>query len=161
MALIRIITPKVRKEVGLSVIKIFIISSLLLLAIACNSSKNLYNTYNKSKYTYEYLENHDPDRAISDSIDVTIELYDATSNKSIVNSIITIGCYKFQGKTGNATYSVRSSNDLEQIKISSIGYFSIETLPLHTNRGNILLKVYLTEDDRIIMNCEGSSYKIC
>lgn len=136
-------------------IKTIVILSFLLLIVACNKSvPNILNTYNKSTYSL----NTTPLTSANDSVKVNFTFnfsdQNTTSNPVQVNA----GCEIFRTTENELEIKMGKMDMPIQFEITSIGYFSIRTVPIETNEvDSISFSVNFVEDDRPLTHCPQAS----
>jgi len=134
-------------------IKYFIIPlTLTILTFGCNkSSSNLLNTYNKSTYSLNTASEVSP----NDSVQVNFR-FNFTDEETSANPVqVNAGCSVFKTTENELDIKIGKSDMPIQFKITSIGYFSIETLPFITSEvDEISIEVNFSEDDRPMLHCK-------
>lgn len=136
-------------------IKTIVILSFLPLIVACNKSvPNILNTYNKSTYSL----NTTPKTSANDSVKVNFTFIFSEQNTTSNPVQVKAGCEIFRTTENELEIKVGKMDMPIQFKITSIGYFSIETVPIETNEiDSISVGVNFVEDDRPLTHCPQAS----
>lgn len=138
-------------------IKYFIIPlTLTILFSGCNkSSYNLLSTYNNSTYILSTTSEVSP----NDSVQVNFRFNFANEETSANPVQVNAGCSVFKTTENELDIKIGKSDMPIQFKVTSIGYFSIETLPVITSEvDEISIEVNFSEDDRPMVHCEESGF---
>lgn len=137
-------------------IKTIIILSFLPLLVACNKpSPNILNTYNKSTYSL----NTAPKTSANDSVKVNFTFNFSDQNTTSNPVQVKAGCEIFRTTENELEIKIGKMDMPIQFKITSIGYFSIETVPIETNEvDSISFGVNFVEDDRPLTHCPQASF---
>ncbi|MCF8713432.1 hypothetical protein JM658_01205 [Joostella atrarenae] len=148
------------KKGRMQAVKIFINKHLyyiflMLFVMSCKTSQNhLQHSYNKSRYTIKFTNNTTNSFVKIDSIDVIVNIHN--KEQRTLPSIVTYGCLSIPIQNNKSSFKVKKVSVPEQIKVTSIGYFSIETEPfINLKYDKIILDLYLAEDDRPLTHCDG------
>lgn len=137
-------------------IKLTTLLTSSILIFGCNQSASKYlSTYNKSSYNISSVTN----KSAGDSVDVHFT-FDFADEKTTTNPVqILAGCDKYQTTDKSLNFKLAKMDMPIQFKISSIGYFSIETTPVVTNKiGSISIHINVSEDDRPLLHCEKAAF---
>lgn len=139
------------------IMKHFINVILILIIVSCTSVKDsLIPTNNKGGYKINFFENSSTIKP--KEINIYGSVVDVSNNNPINNVELTIGCYKsLTSSNGKYSFKIKGSgNTNNYVKAISIGYKTIETnfFNFH-NKDSINIDLFLVEDDRPLINCEG------
>ncbi|MFY0630230.1 MAG: hypothetical protein JXR05_07600 [Flavobacteriaceae bacterium] len=129
-----------------------LIVGILLLTSCSKETSERHKTYNEGWYEWK---NHNSKNQLIDSIYISVEVVDKNKKDLLMISKLQYGCMSFNLKKGINTFKIRKSSVKMRLKITSLGYLSIETSPyLHVKSDSIVANFYLAEDDRPFLNCE-------
>jgi len=146
----------VKIKTQIFILLIMVVSILLI--YSCGNSKSTYLTsYNNSKYRLSVKKTKNKELVDSAWISINISELDQKNNKLFQNpSVITYGCYKYHLNKNSHFFKVNSTNFKSQIRITSIGFFTIETMPFVIKENDsIVIDFVLAEDDRALNDCDG------
>jgi len=132
----------------------FILLTLPILTFGCiKSTSNFLNTYNASTYSL----NNASEVSSTDSVQVNFR-FNFSDEKTSANPVqVNAGCSVFKTTENELDVKIGKSDMPIQFKVTSIGYFSIETLPVITSEvDEISIEVNFSEDDRPMVHCEES-----
>jgi len=132
----------------------FILLTLPILTFGCiKSTSNFLNTYNASTYSL----NNASEVSSTDSVQVNFR-FNFSDEKTSENPVqVNAGCSVFKTTENELDVKIGKSDMPIQFKVTSIGYFSIETLPVITSEvDEISIEVNFSEDDRPMVHCEES-----
>lgn len=132
----------------------FILLTLPILTFGCiKSTSNILNTYNTSTYSLNTASKVSP----NDSVQVNFRFNFADEETSANPVQVNAGCSVFKTTENELDVKIGKSDMPIQFKVTSIGYFSIETLPVITSEVHeISIEVNFSEDDRPMVHCEES-----
>jgi len=135
-------------------IKTFTTLILSLLLFSCSKPKSkLLKTNNKSTYSLNTTTNRSME---ADSVKVNFT-FNFSDQNTISNPVqIKVGPYLFRTAENDFERKVDKSEMPIQFKITSIGYFSIESKPIVTKEiDSIFIEVNFVEDDRPLIHYQG------
>lgn len=135
--------------------KIITIIAASLIFSCANSELQKHTTYNNG--WYEWNNNLEQDIS-KDSISVVIQVIDKNDSKKIMFSKMQYGCQKFDLSHGMNFFKFKKGVSKNQIRVSSVGYLSLETKPFVASN-SLTVRFFLAEDDRNLVNCEGAKHK--
>lgn len=132
--------------------KLFLLVGILFLTSCLRETIEKHKTYNDGWYEWK---NHSSKNQLIDSLYISVKVVDKNKKDLLMISKLQYGCMSFNLKKGINTFKVRKSSVKMRLKITSLGYLSIETSPyLEVKSDSIVAKFYLAEDDRPFLNCE-------
>lgn len=138
-------------------IKAFIlIFTLPFLIFGCNQSvPSLLSTYNKSTYSLSTASGDSPKDSVK--VNVSFNFSDPETSENPVQ--IFAGCEVFNTTENELEFTIGKPDMPIQFKATSIGYFSIETVPTVTKKvDSISIEVNFAEDDRPMVHCEEANF---
>lgn len=135
---------------------LIILLTLTILTFGCiKSTSNLLSTYNNSTYSLNTASKVSP----TDSVKVNFRFNFSDSETSVNPVQVNAGCSVFKTTENELAFMIGKSDMPIQFKATSIGYFSIETVPIITNEvDEISIEVNFSEDDRPMVHCEESNF---
>lgn len=135
----------------------FILLTSSIIIFGCNqATSKLLNTYNES--TYHLSTASGDSHRDSVIVNFSFNFSDPETSENPVQVIA--GFEKFNTTENELEFTIGKLDMPIQFKATSIGYFSIETVPIVTNEvDSISIEVNFAEDDRPMVNCDVASFK--
>lgn len=118
-----------------------------------SKSSDMIPSYtNGSGYKWKFLK---AKRSLNDSFWINISVHDLNGDMIKSGTSILTLCKKVNLENGEISIKLSNSDIKRQLKVTSLGYFSVETkpFPFQTN-DSVEISFKLAEDDRPIINCE-------
>jgi hypothetical protein len=123
----------------------------------CSSlKKELILTQNKGGYTVKVVKTNS--KTNTNNLKITGKVFDLANGNTLSNAELHIGCYKIKTSSqGEYTFETTNfNNNLFYMEAIFIGYKTIQTDFINlTNKNEIHIDFFLSEDDRPLINCEG------
>jgi hypothetical protein len=145
---------KIKKVVMQGVNMKMLLFVLIQMMVHIGLAQELKPTYNKGGYTIEFKEKIKSNKA--DSSNICGQVFNVATNEKIVSAKIEIPClstssniegeYYLYLKPSNSTFS-------NFIKVTAVGYQTVETDFFKTDSSDIEVNFYLSEDDRPLIQC--------